>query len=195
MNGKHIVIADDDTQFAEAMKELLEKNEYIVDGIVSDGIDAVALCTEKNCEVLFIKENTAFMDGFKAASCLKGKGFEGSIFIMADEYDPDMTAKALAAGAEGCIVKPVTEKFLIPWLYTKLTRTDYINRLSKEKQELLSSLEAKRIIEEANGIIAASAGVSITEADKILSKKAEISGKSKEELARMLVSSMAQENK
>ncbi len=195
MNGKHIVIAGDDTQFAEAMKELLEKNEYIVDGIVSDGIDAVALCTEKNCDVLFIKENTAFMDGFKAASCLKGKGFEGSIFIIADEYDPDMTAKALAAGAEGCIVKPVTEKFLIPWLYTKLTRTDYINRLSKEKQELLSSLEAKRIIEEANGIIAASAGVSITEADKILSKKAEISGKSKEELARMLVSSMAQENK
>ena len=195
MNGKHIVIADDDTQFAEAMKELLEKNEYIVDGIVSDGIDAVALCTEKNCDVLFIKENTAFMDGFKAASCLKGKGFEGSIFIIADEYDPDMTAKALAVGAEGCIVKPVTEKFLIPWLYTKLTRTDYINRLSKEKQELLSSLEAKRIIEEANGIIAASAGVSITEADKILSKKAEISGKSKEELARMLVSSMAQENK
>ena len=177
------------------MKELLEKNEYIVDGIVSDGIDAVALCTEKNCDVLFIKENTAFMDGFKAASCLKGKGFEGSIFIIADEYDPDMTAKALAAGAEGCIVKPITEKFLIPWLYTKLTRTDYINRLSKEKQELLSSLEAKRIIEEANGIIAASAGVSITEADKILSKKAEISGKSKEELARMLVSSMAQENK
>lgn len=195
MNGKHIVIADDDTQFAEAMKELLEKNEYIVDGIVSDGIDAVALCTEKNCDVLFIRENTAFMDGFKAASCLKGKGFEGSIFIVAGEYDPYMTAKALAAGAEGCIVKPVTEKFLIPWLYTKLTRTDYINRLSKEKQELLSSLEAKRIIEEANGIIAASAGVSITEADKILSKKAEISGKSKEELARMLVSSMAQENK
>lgn len=195
MNGKHIVIADDDTQFAEAMKELLEKNEYIVDGIVSDGIDAVALCTEKNCDVLFIKKNTAFMDGFKAASCLKGKGYGGSVFIMADEYDPDMTAKALAARAEGCIVKPVTEKFLIPWLYTKLMRTDDINRLSKEKQELLSSLEAKRIIEEANGIIAASAGVSITEADKILSKKAEISGKSKEELARMLVSSMAQENK
>lgn len=195
MNGKHIVIADDDTQFAEAMKELLEKNEYIVDGIVSDGIDAVALCTEKNCDVLFIKKNTAFMDGFKAASCLKGKGYGGSVFIMADEYDPDMTAKALAARAEGCIVKPVTEKFLIPWLYTKLMRTDDINRLSKEKQELLSSLEAKRIIEEANGIIAASAGVSITEADKILSKKAEISGKSKEELAQMLVSSMAQENK
>lgn len=195
MNGKHIVIADDDTQFAEAMKELLEKNEYIVDALVSDGIDAVTVCSEKNSDVLFVKCDTDFMDGFSVASCLKGKGYGGSVFIMADEYDPDMTAKALAAGAEGCIVKPVTEKFLIPWLYTKLKRSGDISRLSKEKQELLSSLEAKRIIEEANGIIAASAGVSITEADKILSKKAEISGKSKEELAQMLVSSMAQENK
>ena len=195
MNGKHIVIADDDTQFAEAMKELLEKNEYIVDALVSDGIDAVTVCSEKNSDVLFVKCDTDFMDGFSVASCLKGKGYGGSVFIMADEYDPDMTAKALVAGAEGCIVKPVTEKFLIPWLYTKLKRSGDISRLSKEKQELLSSLEAKRIIEEANGIIAASAGVSITEADKILSKKAEISGKSKEELAQMLVSSMAQENK
>lgn len=195
MNGKHIVIADDDMQFAKALTELLQKNEYVVDGIVSDGIDAVTVCSEKNSDVLFVKCDTDFMDGFSVASCLKGKGYGGSVFIMADEYDPDMTAKALAAGAEGCIVKPVTEKFLIPWLYTKLKRSGDINRLSKEKQELLSSLEAKRIIEEANGIIAASAGVSITEADKILSKKAEISGKSKEELAQMLVSSMAQENK
>lgn len=195
MNGKHIVIADDDTQFAEVMKELLEKNEYIVDALVSDGIDAVTVCSEKNSDVLFVKCDTDFMDGFSVASCLKGKGYGGSVFIMADEYDQDMTAKALAAGAEGCIVKPVTEKFLIPWLYTKLKRSGDISRLSKEKQELLSSLEAKRIIEEANGIIAASAGVSIMEADKILSKKAEISGKSKEELAQMLVSSMAQENK
>lgn len=195
MNGKHIVIADDDMQFAKALTELLQKNEYVVDGIVSDGIDAVALCTEKNCDVLFIKENTAFMDGFKAASCLKGKGFEGSVFIVADEYDPDITAKALAAGAEGCIVKPVTEKFLIPWLYTKLKRSGDISRLSKEKQELLSSLEAKRIIEEANGIIAASAGVSVSEADKILSKKAEAGGTSRESLARILVSSVRPENK
>ena len=195
MNSKHVVIADGDMLSANTIKEILEKNGYIVDAVVNDGIDAVAVCSEKDSDVLFIKDNANFMDGFSTASCLKSKGFKGSVFIMADEYDPDMTAKALAAGAEGCIVKPVTEKFLIPWLYTKLTRTDYINRLSKEKQELLSSLEAKRIIEEANGIIAASAGVSITEADKILSKKAEISGKSKEELARMLVSSMAQENK
>ena len=154
MNSKHVVIADGDMLSANTIKEILEKNGYIVDPAVNDGIDAVAVCFEKYSDVLFIKDNANFMDGFSTASCLKSKGFKGSIFITTDEYDEEMTEKALAFGAEGCIVKPVTEKFLIPWLYTKLTRTDDINRLSKEKQSLLSFLEAHRIVEEANGIIA-----------------------------------------
>ena len=191
MNSKHVVIADGDMLSANTIKEILEKNGYIVDAVVNDGIDAVAVCSEKDSDVLFIKDNVNFMDGFSTASCLKSKGFKGSIFIMTDEYDEEMTEKALAFGAEGCIVKPVTEKFLIPWLYTKLTRTDDINRLSKEKQSLLSFLEARRIVEEANGIIASSSGVSISEADEILSQKAKAGGMSKEQLARMLISSIS----
>ena len=191
MNSKHVVIADGDMLSANTIKEILEKNGYIVDAVVNDGIDAVAVCSEKDSDVLFIKDNANFMDGFSTASCLKSKGFKGSIFITTDEYDEEMTEKALAFGAEGCIVKPVTEKFLIPWLYTKLTRTDDINRLSKEKQSLLSFLEAHRIVEEANGIIASSSGVSISEADGILSQKAKAGGMSKEQLARMLISSIS----
>lgn len=195
MKAEHIIIADGDTLSATEIKSILEKNGYIVDSVVGDGIDAVAECSEKSPDVLFIKDNTEFMDGFGAASCLKSRGFSGTIFIMSDSYDPEMTQKALSAGAEGCIVKPVTEKFLIPWLYTKLTRTKDITRLSEEKKNLLASLEEKRLIEEANGIIASSAGITIPEADKILSKKAEAGGISREQLARMLVSSLLQDNK
>lgn len=189
MSNRHIVIADRDTAFAEEMKSFLEKNGYIVDSVVSDGIDAIAVCSDKAVDVLFIKDDIDFMNGFSVAACLTEKGFCGTIFIVADKYDSDMTAKALDSGADGCIVKPVTEKFLIPWLYTKLTRNEDINRLSKEKEKLLYSLEAKRIIEEANGIIAASSGVSIAEADSILTKKAESGKMSKEQLAKMLISS------
>ena len=87
----------------------------------------------------------------------------------------------------------------MPATKKKETYSEAMARLEKivsqiDNNELEIDVLAEKI-KEANGIIAASAGVSITEADKILSKKAEISGKSKEELARMLVSSMAQENK
>ena len=195
MNVEHIIIADGDTLSANEMKSVLEKNGYIVDSVVDDGIDAVAECSEKSPDVLFIKDNARFMDGFSAASCLKSRGFSGAIFIISDSYDQEMMQKALSAGAEGCIVKPVTEKFLIPWLYTKLTRAKDISRLSEEKKNLLASLEEKRLVEEANGIIASSAGITIPEADKILSKKAKAGRISREQLARMLVSSLLQENK
>lgn len=187
-----MIIADKDMAFAKEMIAFLEKNGYIIDAVAGDGIDAIAVCSEKKPDVLFVKDDIDFMNGFSVAACLTEKGFCGAIFIVADEYDSDMTAKALDSGADGCIVKPVTEKFLIPWLYTKLTRNEDINRLSKEKEKLLSSLEAKRIIEEANGIIAASSKVSITEADVILTKKAKARKMSKEQLAKMLVSFLAQ---
>ena len=46
MNSKHVVIADGDMLSANKIKEILEKNGYIVDAVVNDGIDAVAVCSE-----------------------------------------------------------------------------------------------------------------------------------------------------
>ena len=39
MNSKHVVIADGDMLSANTIKEILEKNGYIVDAVVNDGID------------------------------------------------------------------------------------------------------------------------------------------------------------
>ena len=91
-------------------------------------------------------------------------------------------------GINGCIIKPVTEKFLLPWLHTKLTRDNDLKFLSNEKNTLLSALENRRLVEEANGIIAVSKNVSIAEADKILTEKAKEKNVTKEELAKIFVS-------
>ena len=72
MNVEHIIIADGDTLSANEMKSMLEKNGYIVDSVVDDGIDAVAECSEKSPDVLFIKDNARFMDGFSAPSVFSG---------------------------------------------------------------------------------------------------------------------------
>ena len=52
----------------------------------------------------------------------------------------------------------------------------------------MSALESRRLLEEANGIIAASEKISIPEADKILAEKAKEKNMTKEELAKILVS-------
>ncbi len=189
MCKKCVLIADKDPQFVSELKNILQKNGYSIVATASDGIDAVSLCVEKEPDFAFLGENLPYMDGFYASACLRGKGYSGILFVVTEQYNDTISERIQECGADGSIVKPVTEKFLIPWLQTKLVRVGDISDLQKEKERLLETLESKRLIEEANGVIASASGVSIQEADHILEEKAKAGKLSKTELARILTSS------
>lgn len=184
----HILIADGDGVSAKKMKTALEKGGYTVEALVCDGIDAADACLKINPDVVFVDKELDLIGGLKAAACMRSGGYDGIIILLSKAYDENLSERLLELGINGCIVKPVTEKFLLPWLHTKLTRDNDLKFLSKEKNTLLSALENRRLVEEANGIIAASKNVSIAEADKILTEKAKEKNVTKEELAKILVS-------
>lgn len=184
----HILIAESDGASAEKMKTALEKGGYTVEALVCDGIDAADACLKINPDVVFVDKKLDLIGGIKAAACMRSGGYDGIIILLSEAYDENLSDRLAEFGINGCIVKPVTEKFLIPWLYTKLTRDSDIKFLSKEKNTLLSALENRRLVEEANGIIAASENISISEADRILTEKAKEKNLTKEELAKIFVS-------
>lgn len=183
---KRVLIADNDAEFVSEIKNILEKNGYSVIGTAGDGIDAVSECTAQNPEIIFLKKDMELIDGFKTVACLREKGYNGLAVIVSEDYSADTTQKAVSVGADGVITKPVTEKFLIPWLFTKLKRSGEKRELFKEKNLLLTELENKRIESEALGTIASSMKISIAEAKKILDKKAKEKGMTTAEVARFI---------
>lgn len=183
---KYVLLADNNSDFIIELKTVLEKNGLKVIGTAGDGIDAVSECAEKNPDIVFVKKDLGFIDGIKVSFCLREKGFSGLIVIVSEDYSSDDVHKAISAGADGIITKPLTEKFLIPWLFTKFKRTGEKRELFYEKNKLLSELENKRIESEALGIIASSMNVSIPEAKKILEKKAETKGITAAEIAKLI---------
>lgn len=185
---KNVIIAENDKNICIDIKDILENNGYNVISIVNDGIDAMSACFNLESNIVFLQSELPVIDGFYVASCLRDKGYCGYVFIIADSYDEEKAKKALDSGADGYIVKPITEKFLIPWLKAKIARTEDIKNLRKERNNLLVELEDKRAIEEANGIIASSLGISLIEADKILEEKAMLAKVKKQDLAKMLIS-------
>ncbi len=186
----HVLIADSDTSSAETLKNYLEKGGYTVDALAFDGVDAVSLCIKAPPDVIFVDSKLKLIDGYKVSSYICSKGFEGTIILISEKYDENMSQALNENGIDGCVVKPVTEKFLLPWLHTKLTRTEDIKSLNEEKRKLLLTLENKRLIEGANGLISSSMNVSISEADKILTEKAKERNMAKEELAKIFVSAL-----
>ena len=185
---KRVLIADSDENFVSEIKNILIKNGCSVIGTAGDGFDAVSESLEKQPEIVFLKKEMEFVDGFRAAACLREKGFFGLVVIVAEDYSADAAQNAISAGADGIITKPVTEKFLIPWLLTKLKRTGEKRELFNEKNKLLSELENKRIESEALGIIASSMKITIAEAKKLLDKKAKAKGMTSTEVAKLIAS-------
>lgn len=183
----HILIADGNAVSAKELQACLQRGGYAVDGILSDGIDAAAECLKNPPDIIFLDDGLGFVDGYRTASCIRVSGYSGMIILLSESYNEGVLHKANECGIDGCVVKPVEEKFLLPWLQTKLKRANDIRSLSKEKENLLLTLENNRFIEEANGIIASSKGVSPAEADRILSEKADEKNMAKEELARIFV--------
>ncbi len=183
---KRVIIADTDETFIGEMKTILEKNGYTVVKTVRDGIDAVSECQNINPEIVFLKSDLNFVDGFKTAECLKEKGFSGLKIIVSDGYSKESSERAIACGADGTIIRPVTEKFLIPWLTTKFARTGEKIGLFNEKKKLLSQLENKRIESEAIGVIASSMKISMIQAKELLEQKAKEKNISFEEVAKLI---------
>lgn len=185
---KNVIIAENDENVRVEIKNILENNGYNVISVVDDGIDTISTCLNNENSIVFMQNNLPVIDGFYVTSCLRSKGYCGYIFIMAKNYDEEKEKRALDSGADGYLIKPLTEKFLIPWLQAKIARTEDIKYLKKEKDKLLSELESKRIIEEANGMIASSLDISFAEADKLLETKAKQANIEKQDLAKMLLS-------
>ncbi len=188
-NDIHVLIADSDESSAITLKNCLERGGYIINACINDGVDAINVIIKTNPDIVFLDEKLELINGIKVASYICSKGFDGIVILTSEKYDENISKSIHEHGIDGYIIKPVTEKFLIPWLYTKFKRVKDIKILGEEKRKLLLTLENKRFIEGANGIISSEMNVSIFEADKILTEKAEEKHMSKEELAKIFVSS------
>jgi len=184
----HILVAESDKTDAENLKKCLEKGNYIVDSVVNDGVDAVSVCLKTLPDVVFINEKLELINGFNTASYIRSKGYSGTVIMVTEKYDEHISQSFTECGADGCIVKPVTEKFLLPWLHTKLTRSKDIKSLVEEKQKLLFALESKRLIEAASGFIALSENIPLAKAEKVLGEKAKEKNMTKVELSKIIVS-------
>lgn len=190
LNEKIFVLADNDIASSEEIKRILNKNNYIVAAQVEDGMDAVIECTKNSADVVIVKDDLPLLNGYAVSAHLRKNGFEGVILIITESYSPEIAEQAKRFGADGYIVKPVEERFLIPWLHTAFVRITDTKELSEKKKMLLSELEEKRLAEAAVGKIASSLGITIREANEIFEKKAAAGGKTKSDLAKIILSDM-----
>ncbi len=166
-----ILVAEDNDLVALTLEEQLKGLGYNVIGIARTGTEAIDLATRLNPDLIIMDIRMPEMEGTEAAGKINTHR-PTPILMLTAHYDRDTIRKAEIAGALGYLVKPVNEAELVPAINIALARFRELQMLRSQVVELEESLEARKLIERAKGILMQRLGLSERDAYERLRQRA-----------------------
>ena len=171
MAGTRILLAEDNDLVALTLEEQLRGLGYDIVGIARTGTEATELAARLNPDLIIMDFRMPEMDGSEAAARINSH--RSTPIIMLTAYtDRETIRKAELAGVMSYIVKPVNESELSPAINIAMARFREILALRSQVVELEESLEARKVVERAKGILMQRLGLSEREAYERLRQRA-----------------------
>jgi DNA-binding NarL/FixJ family response regulator len=109
-----VLLADDNIQVLEYVRDFLSTNCCEVVGVVTDGQAAVDAVGQLQPEVIVLDLSMPVLNGIEAARRMVEVKPSSRIVLLTVEKDPDTCRVALEAGACGYVLKPRLATDLIP---------------------------------------------------------------------------------
>lgn len=104
MNRLRVLLADDHKDFLAAAAQLLQP-EFEVVKTVGDGQELLAEAANLDPDVLVLDISMPVLNGIEAARKLRAGGSRAKIVFLTVHQDPEYVHAAVAAGAQGYVIK------------------------------------------------------------------------------------------
>jgi len=125
-NRPRVLIADDHTLVAEALKRLLDE-EFEIVGIVPDGHRLIEAAQEYKPDVLIVDIGMPALNGLTAAKRIKRLSPSTKVIYLTVNQDPELMNEAFRTGASAFLSKKSAGSELVVALHTVLERGIYIS--------------------------------------------------------------------
>ena len=149
-----VVIADNESLIRLDIREMLEDAGHEVVGEAVNGRRAVELARQHRPDLVLLDIKMPEMDGITAAGKIYMDKIAPVILLTAFSQ-PDIVEKAKDSGVMGYLVKPVQESQLFPAIEIALSRWQEMQGMEDELAKLKDSLETRKLVDRAKGIIMA----------------------------------------
>jgi two-component system, response regulator PdtaR len=165
------LIIDDHAQSRAVVAEAVGSQGGAVVGNGSRVEDAVRLVDKHRPDVLLLAIGLSDGDGVEAARRVMA-AVPCAIVLLTSHADPDVSARAVAAGVLGFLVKPLRSAELGPALDVAVTRFKDLEVVRKEYEALRQKLESRKLVDRAKGLLMTRLGLSEPEAFRSIQKTA-----------------------
>jgi AmiR/NasT family two-component response regulator len=180
------VIADDESIIRMDLREMLTSLGYLVVGEAGDGLSAVNLGRELKPDLVIMDIKMPDLDGIAAAKILTEERI-APVLLLTAFSQTELVEGAKEAGVVGYIVKPFRESDLVPSIEIALSRFKEFRILEKEAQSLRDTLETRKLVERAKGVLMDTQNLKEAEAFRKIQKLSMNTRKSMREVAEAIL--------
>jgi AmiR/NasT family two-component response regulator len=147
-----IVIVEDDATMRLFLKETLEKMGHTIIGEAATGTDMVRTVLESEPDVVVFDIHLPRLNGLDALRQIYQERVVAAVAITADR-DQELVRRALEEHVLAFLVKPVEAHQLAPALHIARTQFEHLQQLTEENASLRQTLQNRKIIERAKGVL------------------------------------------
>jgi response regulator NasT len=152
MSETRVLIAEDNELVSLTLEEQLANLGYTVVGVARTGAEAVRLCIQLSPDIVIMDMQMPEMNGDAAAQQI-AKQHPTPVIMLTAYSDTDHVRKAENSGALAYLIKPVNPEELPPTIDVAIARFRETQRLREKVDELQETIDSRKIIERAKGIL------------------------------------------
>ena len=186
MESLKAVIAEDEQLTRTIIRARLEKLGHTVIAEAGDGAQAIEAARNHNPDVIIMDIKMPVMDGIEAARRILNET-PCAILFLSSFNEQELVEQASETGALAYLMKPFRKEDLAPALEMAVRRYRQIASQSKEIDELKDTLETRKLIERAKGILMDRHRMSEEEAFKRIHFQARNQNKKMREIAQSII--------
>ena len=169
MSEQRVVLADTDPGCRRNLKALLQKAGYLVVGEAEDGLSALKLIRNRQPDLIIIEDRLSIMDGDGVADIVQEEAL-APIILMTGRDGRGFIGHQ-TTGDFAYVIKPVSEHNLFPVIDLVMRNYQKVRQLEDEIVKLKETLETRKLVEKAKGILMDTLGVKEGEAFKRIQKQ------------------------
>jgi response regulator NasT len=181
-----VLVIDDHLPSRAFLVKALNEKGFGVVGEGASGKGALQLAQATVPDAILMSVGLPDIDGIRAAQNIMEEN-PLPIVLLTSHYDTATIERAKEAGVMAYLLKPLREEELLPVTELAISRFEEFISLRRENEDLKKTLEARKAIERAKGVLMKQQGLSEPEAFSLIQKKSMDLRKPMAEIAQAII--------
>lgn len=170
MYRARVVVGESDRSFKDQLKDILRRAGYVVIGEAGNGRLLLQVVFQTSPDLVIMEHQLPGSEGMGLAGIIEEHRV-APVVLTADLQQANVAELVRSPGVYGVLPRPIQEEIVVPVIELALVFFERAVLLEKEVSLLRRTLEERKLVEKAKGLLMEKLGMKEREAYRYLQKK------------------------